>query len=134
MLLWSFRAYQSSSGRRDVAQWYADLSSANRAAVYRRLWQLRQWPREKWRYPHFRALHGECSGLGEVRIKLDRVQWRPIGFFGPRQLEFTFLLIAREKDRKFIPKDTCSIGQARKAEVVQTPEKSHEWFLDPQPD
>jgi hypothetical protein len=83
--------------------------------------------------PFFRMLHGECHGFGEVRIKLERVQWRPIGFFGPARLEFTILLIASEKGGKLRPKETCAIGQTRMAEVTQTPDIAHEWFLDPNP-
>jgi hypothetical protein len=130
---WRFRTYRAASGRDEAALWYAGLPPASRARVYRRLWQLRQWPIEQWKLPYFRMLHEECSGLGEVRLKLDRVQWRPIGFFGPARLEFTFLLIAQEKGSKFNPREACAIGQERRRAVTQEPERSHEWFLDPDP-
>jgi hypothetical protein len=133
MTAWRFRTYRPNPRRDDAAQWYAALPPKSRAKVYRRLSQLRQWPRDKWGIPFFRMLHGECRGLGEVRIKLDRIQWRPIGFFGPAELEFTILLIAHEKGGKFVPRDTCSIGQTRMAEVTQSPDRTHEWFLDPNP-
>jgi hypothetical protein len=120
-------------GKDDAAQWYASLSEENRAKVHRRLSQLRQWPIQGWKHPYFHALHGECAGLGEMRIKLDRVQWRPIGFFGPARSEFTILLIAKEKGGRFAPRDACSIAQKRKVEVTQNPDSSHEWFLDPIP-
>lgn len=58
-----------------------------------------------------RALVWERSGLSWTEyIKLDRVQCRLIGFFGPARREFTLLLVAKEKGGKLIPRTACQIG------------------------
>jgi hypothetical protein len=128
---WSFRTYRSGAGRDEVAEWYAGLAPKDRAKVYRWLDYLRQQPRQGWRRPYFDVLHGKCAGLGEIRLKLGQVQWRPIGFFGPDRLQFTVLVVAKEKGGKFIPRDVCDVGQSRKVDVISDRERSDEWFLDP---
>jgi hypothetical protein len=130
MPLWSLRTYLTISGRDPVREWYEGLRPTNRAIVRTDLRYLRDQPPAKWERPWYGTLSKKgCSGLGEVRLKLDKVEWRIIGFFGPGRQEFTMVAIAREKDRKFIPIDTCQIAQARKAEILNRGSKSLEWDL-----
>lgn len=69
-----------------------------------------------WREPLFRRLHGNLSGLGEVRFKCDRVQQRPLGFVsGP--YEFTLVFWAIEKGGKFVPKSAGNVALTRMAQV-----------------
>jgi hypothetical protein len=78
---------------------------------------LAQCERADWREPLFKSLHGECSGLGEIRFKGDDVQQRPLGFVsGPR--EFTLFFWATEKNGRFVPKGACAIARAWKNAVI----------------
>lgn len=124
---WTFRVFRSANGRSDVLDWFEALQDDDQAIVIVRLEYLRQQPRPGWRRPHFDMLKGECAGLGEIRLKLGKVQLRPIGFFGPNRMEFTVLIVAEEKDRKFNPRTACKTAQRRKAEIEKDPGQADEW-------
>lgn len=124
---WTFRTYRTSSGEDEIDVWYQSLRSKNKAKMLVRLQYLGDQPRDGWKRPYFDSLSGECSGLGEIRLKIDRTQFRLIGAFGPEREEFTILLVAVEKDSKFEPRDTCEIAQRRKKEVLTEPEHSDVW-------
>lgn len=114
---WVFRTYRRSSGRDDVRDWFAGLDRTGRAAVLNVLQYLRDHPRDYWLRPDFDVLHGKCQGLGEVRFKLERVQHRLIGHFGPWRMSFTFLLPVTKRGRNFDPRDWEETAVRRKAEV-----------------
>jgi hypothetical protein len=126
MLLWTLRVYLDDSRRDVVKEWYDTQSGPVQAAFNTRLEYLLQRPSHEWKMPHFRLLHGECAGLGEVRFKADKVQHRPIGFFGPLRSEFTLLLCAIEKGSKFKPRNACPIGQVRKHQTLADRKRSDE--------
>ena len=114
---WQIRHYRSFSGRSDVSDWYLGLRPKGRAKVAVRIDYLRQQPRERWTRPHFDQLHGDGRGLGEIRIKLDRVQQRLFGMFGPERSQFTILLIAEEKNGRYSPPSAIGTSQTRKKEI-----------------
>lgn len=125
---WRFLVYVHPSGRNDVQDWYDRLAPAERAKFrVARLEYLAQWPVERWELPYFRRLHGPCAGLGEIRTKIDRVQVRLLGFFGPRQREFTVVLRTTEKGGKFEDRDACGKAQTRRRSIDERPELAHEW-------
>lgn len=124
---WTFRTYRTVSGDDVIDQWYQGLSVKSRARVLTRLLYIGDQPREGWKRPHFDLLSGDCSGLGEIRFKIDRTQFRLVGFFGPEREEFTIVTVAVEKDSEFEPKNACKIAQRRKKEILEEPERSDEW-------
>jgi hypothetical protein len=77
-----------------------------RARFLSRIKILAQLEFSDWREPAFKTLHGECAGLGEIRFKADGVQQRPLGFRSGQD-EFTILFWAKEKENKFVPRDSC---------------------------
>src|SRR5438045_3415322 len=121
MALWTFRTYVSPQGEEEVAQWYAGQTPTVRAAFDQRLRNLVQMKPQEWREPYAKQLEGSCDGLVEIRFKADRVQHRPLGFYGPRRMEFTITLMAREIGDRFEPKDACEKALARKDEVLRDP-------------
>ncbi len=125
--MWHFWTYRSLSSRDDVLDWLDGLAKSDQASVVARLEYLRQQPREAWKRPYFDLLSGECSGLGEVRLKIQKIQYRPIGFFGPNRLEFTMLHVALEKDGKFEPKNVCKTAKQRMADAIDDPRLLNEW-------
>jgi hypothetical protein len=70
-----------------------------------------------------------CLGLVEIRLCVDNVQHRPIGFFGPNSGEFTILLFAKEVGGAFVPKSACEICQTRKREVIDDEGRSRYYDL-----
>ena len=113
--VWSLRAYNE-NGQSILDEWYREQTGKVRAAFRVRMQYLLQNKREKWVRPYYAPLKGACLGLGEVRIHANRVQHRPIGFVEIEAMEFTLVAFAREKGGKFIPGNTCSVGQRRKME------------------
>src|SRR5258708_17442165 len=54
------------------------------------------------------------SGLLELRIKINRVQHRPLCFYGPRQSEITLLIMAIEKGFRLDPVTADDTAMERK--------------------
>jgi Phage derived protein Gp49-like (DUF891) len=118
---WTFRSYVSPDGEDLVASWYQAQSPTVQAKFDRRLHDLRQMAPHEWREPFTKQLEGNCDGLVELRFKADRVQHRPLGFYGPVRMEFTIIFFAIEKGSRFEPADACATGIRRKNEVLQNP-------------
>lgn len=108
-----------------VDQWIADRDDdAFEAILDTRLRYLAQTPRAQWGLPHFRLLHAECDGLGELRFKYRNVQQRLLGAATGTQ-EYTWLFAALEKGGKFVPKSACQSALARLVEVQKDRSFAH---------
>lgn len=118
---WTFRTYVSPQGEEEVTTWYAAQTSTVRAAFDQRLRTLWQMTPQEWREPYTKALEGTCEGLIEIKFKADRVQQRPLGFYGPGRMEFTIVFITREIGDRFEPRNACEIALVRKADVIRNP-------------
>lgn len=106
--MWTVKYYVVSNGGSPFKDWYDGLGEEVRAVFDARLDHLKQQPRNGWSMPHFRLLHGPCAGLGEIRFNARRVQYRPLGFFGPGPNEFTLLVGAIEKGGEIRPTSACA--------------------------
>jgi len=124
MPLWTFRSYVDPNGAEAVAEWYGQQSAKVQAKFDERLRNLQQMRPDEWRDPYSKQLHGECDGLVEIRFKANRVQHRPLGFFGPGRMEFTVLFFAVEKGDRFVPRDACERALRRRDAVVSDPNAS----------
>ena len=122
--MWTFRTYVGPTGVEAVKDWYARQSAKVQAGFDNRVANLRQMRPEEWRAPYSKQLDGECDGLVELRFKADRVQRRPLGFFGPQRMEFTLLFFAIEKDGTFVPRDACQQALRRRDVVLFDPDAS----------
>jgi hypothetical protein len=91
---------------------------------------LAQKPYEEWAIGGILAkdLHGECSGLREIRFKADGVQQRPLGFRSGER-EFTILFWAHEKGGKWVERNACVKAHERKAEVLKSKDRSNALWL-----
>jgi hypothetical protein len=118
---WIFRTYVSPQGEEEVTTWYAAQTPTTQAAFDQRLHNLWQMTPQEWREPYTKTLEGSCEGLVEIRFKADRVQQRPLGFYGPGRMEFAIVLMAREIGDRFEPRNACEIALARKADVTRNP-------------
>ena len=80
-----------------VDAWYADADPEARANLDARMKYLVQQPVAEWKRPMYAPLT-KSKGVGEVRFKVRRVQYRPLGFFGPARMEFTFLMFSTHRE------------------------------------
>lgn len=127
-VLWTFRCYVSPDGTDEIRRWYDGQTKKVQARFYSRLKMLAHIPLNEWNENLYKALHGDASGLGEIRFKADSVQQRPIGFRSG-QNEFTILCCATEVSNRFRPRNVCEIAQRRKAEVLADMERTNVLWL-----
>ena len=127
-VLWSFRCYRSADGTDEVRAWYDGGSKELQARFLSRMRTLAQLARNEWHENYYKALHGPCDGLGEIRFKADRVQQRPLGFHSGGA-EFTILFCAKEKGGKFVPLSACEKAIARRNEVLKDGSQTNAFWL-----
>lgn len=53
----------------------------------------------------------------EIRFQADKVQQRPIGYFGPKSNEFTILLWATEKGNRLLPVGWFDVAERRRLQI-----------------
>lgn len=119
--LWVFRHYVSTRCVDVIEAAYEGKSLEAQAAFDNAIHFLAQRKAHEWREPHTKKLSGECDGLVEIRFEADKVQQRPIGYYGPARGQFTILIWATEKNGRFEPRTACSIAQRRRGEVDADP-------------
>lgn len=105
---WRFFQAISAKGKGVVDEWLENASVRAEIKFMERSRHLMQMPHGSWVENWAKKLHGNCDGLVEIRFKVDGVQQRPLGFFGPGKGEFTILLMATERNNRFVPKNACS--------------------------
>lgn len=124
-----FRSFVSERRESTVHSWYQGQTPKARAVFDTTLKYLRD--RLKWDMPYARVLEGECDGLIEIRFKAEKVQHRPLGFYGPLILEFTIVFFATERDGEFNPPNSCATALGRKTIVYgNREERSCEWTVE----
>jgi hypothetical protein len=69
---------------------------------------------------YFSAYRG-WDGLYELRIVCSGVQYRPFGFYGPKQRQFTILVGSVEKGK--VPKSTLKVADERRKIVLADPSR-----------
>ncbi len=118
---WQFFDYVSSAGHNEIKEWLDSLSKTAKAEINAMI--LAQRPSLRLERPVWGQLDG---GLVELRVKVENVQYRPIGCYGPgRRREFTFLVGAtkkagksrRKEDTQWDPRNALDLAGRRKAEV-----------------
>jgi hypothetical protein len=124
---WTFRSFISGGDRCVVQAWYDDQEPEVKAEFDTALERLRVLPPERWDWPYVGKLRKECSGLIEIRFKVNNVQHRPLGCTGPLRLEFTILFFATERGNKIHPRSACATALRRKTLVLGHREYSREW-------
>lgn len=66
-----------------------------------------------------KMLDGECDGLMEVRFRSQRVQYRPLAWYGPSTREITLLIGAEERENRFVPSNACQVALQRRTLVLR---------------
>ena len=95
---WTFRGYLR-QGENIVQAWYDHQTAAVRAEFDLLMQTLRSRSQHDWAdIGASKPLKGAGKGLIELRFTVEKVRYRPIGFFGVGQQVFTILTIATKHD------------------------------------
>ena len=123
MPVWGIRFFRTAKGRSQFLEEYDRQPAAVRAEFRATMNGLRDQPTiAGWSRPNgFDRLSGEYRELGKFRFKVRNVQYRPLGFFGPGQKEYTLLAWATERDDKFDPRGIRDTALRRRAMVLSDP-------------
>jgi hypothetical protein len=72
--------------------------------------------------PVSKSLGGaQCKGLVELRYTHRNVQYRPLGYYTGDNWGFVFLMMAREKDDEWVPRNACKTARARRTAIEAKP-------------
>ena len=115
--LWNFRFYVSASGRKVVQDWYDDQVDDVQARFDTVLEYLAQRKHSEWGRPEFSPLTGKHSGLGELRFDFGKLEYRPIGCFGPNRSDFTILIGSTKKGKIYDPRSALDTALERREYV-----------------
>lgn len=118
---WTFHDYVTDNGRNAIRDWIDGQPHGTRARLKAklnaRINELRLVERLD-RSCGVGQLRRDCAGLYELILLVDKVQFRPIGCYGPgKSREFTLLIGAIEKDRQFTEPDVCRRAHERAARI-----------------
>ncbi|MFI5023972.1 MAG: type II toxin-antitoxin system RelE/ParE family toxin [Alphaproteobacteria bacterium] len=124
-LRWTFRSYVAPDGTDVIQDWFNHETKQARGKFRSKLRILGQLPFAEWRRPLFDTLADECTGLWEIRFDANHVPWRPLGFFQGLDT-FTLVICASKDEHNWIPPNACTLGLARKAEILINPARCHD--------
>jgi hypothetical protein len=128
---WAVRCFANARGDdlfdRDYRRQTPDVRAEFRATLSGLLAQedITGWCRPN----GFDRLTGKYRALGKLRFKVNNVQHRPLGFFGPERKTFTLLIWATERDQKFHSPNVRDTALWRMNQVNDNPERARECDL-----
>jgi len=99
-------------------EWINSLPAQAQAKIDQRILLLRAWQDKTWPPQYLSTLKG-YEGICEFRIVSSRVQYRPLGCYGPERREYTILIGAVEKGGKLKPPGACETAVDRRAIILQ---------------
>lgn len=130
---WTIKDYVDDSGTNLILEWVRGIPDKKaRQRFVTLLRNIENTPPPLKREHKVATLSHDCEGLLEIIFEVKKVQYRPIGFYGPGEREITLLVGATKKSRgkrnqsEFDPSNACSLGQRRKQEVL----KDHKRAVD----
>ena len=109
-------------GQNEIRDWLVSLPKKAQAKIDYIILVLQAYE-GPWPLQYVSALRG-YDGIHELRVVASGVQYRPLGFFGPGEREFTLLIGAVEKGR--LSTRVCETAVRRRQEVVADRSRAHE--------
>lgn len=97
-----------------ISEWYEDLELEAQVEFDNLLIELAATPRASWGMSDFKSLGG---GIFELRFKAGGKQYRPLGYDGPRKHQFTILIGAYKKMKKWTPHEAPKTAIKRRKDV-----------------
>ena len=116
----NIKCYVNARNENEIQATYDNGSDNLQAELMVAIEFLKVRGREDWRRPRAAQL-SKCNDFKdffEIRLFADKVQQRPIGYFGPGRNDFTILLWATEKGNQLIPADWCQIANRRRMKIA----------------
>src|SRR5688572_32884857 len=115
---WTFYDFRSERGENLIRAWTNGEGKAAKARLNVLRLHLSQLDRMFTRADNVGQLRkdGPCHGQGfiELLIKVQNVEYRPIGWYGPDKGSVTLLIGATERDGKLNPRNVCEQAINRK--------------------
>lgn len=136
MALWRVRQYIQADGSAPVEAWLRE----HKRFKAKWLWieeNLLCWEPERLPTQYVKPLQGDGRGLFELVFRVQDVQYRPLGFYGPGERTYTLLVGAtkkqgkRSKDTVWDPRNAIELAQKRKEIVEREPEARTREFKAP---
>ena len=130
---WRFFDFLNQAGNNEIHKWLHEQGAIVRAKVNALIRNLEKLDRAFERPDKVGLLSKPpCKGenLIELILKVNNVQYRPIGWYGPGTREVTLLFGATEKDDQFVPKNACSTAIERKKDVIRDRRRICEHRID----
>lgn len=116
MKYWTIKVYSNNGKVSAFNKWLKTIPKGAQMEINVRLRFLQT--QQHWERPLAAKLKG-VKDIYEIRIKWQKTQYRPLGFFGPNSGDFTLLIGSKEKDRKFVPVDADEIADQRRNFILQ---------------
>jgi hypothetical protein len=117
--MWKLKSFTQADKKTPILEeWFENQTPSVQTAFLNRMKDLIKKPGNGWNRPDVGQLRHECSGLYEIVLKVDKVQYRPIGYYSGKE-EFTFVAFALEKGGKFVPPNICKTAFKR-IELIKT--------------
>ncbi|MCH8842553.1 MAG: hypothetical protein IID61_06190 [SAR324 cluster bacterium] len=114
--------YLDRRGRNLVRAWLMEeLSEAGRFKLEQRMKTMAAIERTEW--PPWASPLVGFKGILELKLKHERVQYRPLFCYGPNQRQLTFLFGAKEIGDAFSPGDAPHRALTRKSEIERNREQ-----------
>lgn len=115
-MLWTFKTYVSPTGRNDVQSTVDKLDEGVLQHLLTRIRYLANTDKIDWHEPQAKKLAG-VKDVYEIRFQANKIQWRPLGYFGPGKNEFTILLWASHKQNIYTPAEAIDTASKRKRHI-----------------
>lgn len=77
---------------------------------------LSSTPKLDWKKPYALKLHN-VTDIYEIRFQANKTQYRPFGFFGPNENEFTILVWATHKQDIYDPHNSIKSADKRRKSI-----------------
>jgi hypothetical protein len=90
---------------------------------------MRRFHQGQWPGPWTTQL-ADYPGIYEMRLKVERYQYRPLFIFGPGRSDLTFVIMANEVGDQFLPKDAPDRAAALRLAVMNRGVKIDELEID----
>jgi len=116
MSKWTIKTFVTKRDIDIIQEWIDGLPQKAQVAIDVRIRFLALG--NSWHRPYAHKLTG-YDGIWEVRVKSERVQYRPLGCCGPGDEVFSLLIGAKEINNRFDPKDAPEIAEKRKKLIYQ---------------
>jgi hypothetical protein len=122
-MAWTFLEYVGANGRGVIRDWFNTLPHGTRqrvaVAVDTLVEELEILDCDAFDRSHgVGQLRHQCADYFELIVRVDKVQYRPIGYYGPDRREFTLLGMSTEKGGVLVNDRDCAKVKQRRATII----------------